>query len=201
MMAYGPSQMLDVPRPRRLKRWTKAEYNALVEKGALAGQRVYLFRGDLIEMAPQQHPHAITMMNLTPLLVHTFEGLKVRIQLPFDAPGDTTPEPDALVCTQEQGVRRPHPNTGLLVIEVADSAIDEDRDRALEYAAAGVPEYWIIDLKGGWTEVYRDPIPDKSTELGFRYGTFKLVDVEVPITPLAAPSAAVVVATLLPKPD
>jgi len=48
----------------------------------------------------------------------------------------------------------------LLVVEVADTTLRYDRDIKLpRYAAAGVPEVWIQDLKGDGLLVYRDPDP------------------------------------------
>jgi hypothetical protein len=45
-----------------------------------------------------------------------------------------------------------------LVIEVADTTLHIDRDvKAREYATAGIPEYWIVNLPERRLEVYRDP--------------------------------------------
>jgi Uma2 family endonuclease len=52
---------------------------------------------------------------------------------------------------------RSHPTSALLVIEVADSSLARDRDKAAWYAAAGIPEYWIVDLTGRVVEVYSAP--------------------------------------------
>ncbi len=46
----------------------------------------------------------------------------------------------------------------LLVVEVADTTLKYDRDVKLpRYAAAGVPDVWIMDLKENRLLVYRDP--------------------------------------------
>lgn len=46
----------------------------------------------------------------------------------------------------------------LLVIEVSDSTLRHDRDVKLgHYAAARIPEYWIVDLASNLLRVYRSP--------------------------------------------
>jgi len=46
----------------------------------------------------------------------------------------------------------------LLVIEVADSSLTEDRDvKAPLYAGCGIPEYWIVNIADRVVEVYRRP--------------------------------------------
>jgi Uma2 family endonuclease len=185
------------PPAPRLKRWTKQEYNDLVERGAFRGQHVYLFRGELIEMSPQYHPHAFAVTKLNSALLRAFgldAGFECRIQLPFDVPGETMPEPDALVCTVEQNLRIPHPNQALLVVEVSDSSLAGDREKALEYAAAGVPEYWIVDVSRRLVEVYRNPAADATTPLGFQYGRPALLEANATIEPLAKPGAVIAIA-------
>jgi Uma2 family endonuclease len=73
----------------------------------------------------------------------------VWMQSPLVLAEDTEPQPDIVVLR-----RRPVPYKGreagaedaLLVVEVADSplACDRSTKRRL-YAAAGIPEYWIVD--------------------------------------------------------
>jgi Uma2 family endonuclease len=51
-----------------------------------------------------------------------------------------------------------HPSRALLLIEVADSSLQHDRRiKGPLYAAAGVPEYWIVDVTAGTVEIHRDP--------------------------------------------
>jgi Uma2 family endonuclease len=192
---------VDQPRPPRVKRWTKREYLDLLERGAFRGMRVYLFRGDLIEMPPQLHPHAFAVMKLSAALVRAFgldAGYEFRIQLPFDTLGETMPEPDAAVCTTEQVQRRPHPQSAVLLVEVADSSLAADRDKALEYAAARVPEYWIVDVNQRHVEVYRGPVVDPTAELGFRYPPPSVVKSGESIEPLAKPGCPIAIAQLFP---
>ncbi|MBV8780130.1 MAG: Uma2 family endonuclease, partial [Phycisphaerae bacterium] len=138
---------LDNPAKPHLKRWTKAEFNEAVDRGWFVwDRRVFLFRGELIELPPMGSLHAFGISNLNDWLTETFKRPhRIRIQSPFDAPGESMPEPDGAVVTHEQMRRRPHPNQALLLIEVADSSIELDREKAFEYAAAGVPEYWIVN--------------------------------------------------------
>jgi Uma2 family endonuclease len=184
---------IDQPPPPRVKRWTKREYNEMVARGAFEGQRLYLFRGELIEMSPQYRPHAFAITELTEILLLIFgirKGFKVRIQLPFETPGESMPEPDALVCTDAQFQYHPHPKEALLVIEVADSSLALDREKAFDYAAARVPEYWIVDVNNRRIEVYRNPVADPKAPFGFRYPPPTFVDVTGSVEPLAKPGSA-----------
>ena len=65
---------------------------------------------------------------------------RLRIQVPFETPGESIPEPDCVVVTRTMA-RRPHPNHAVLIVEVSDSSVEEDREMAFDYAAALVPDY------------------------------------------------------------
>jgi Uma2 family endonuclease len=161
--------------------------------------RLYLFRGELIETASMKNPHAMSITKATKIFFGIFDPGKfdIRVQMPFDVPGNSMPEPDLLVCTIADGQRMPHPARAELVIEVAESSIDHDRDKALEYAAAGVIEYWIIDLNDRCIEVYRNPVSDRTATLGFRYPPPTIAKENEVLIPMSATHVTVKVSDLL----
>ena len=189
---------LDQPTKPHVKRWTKREYHRLVDRCAFRGERVILFRGELIEMPPMGALHAHGIANINDWL-HQIVGAeyRVRIQSPLETPGESVPEPDGAVVTHEQMSRRPHPNAAVLVIEISDSSLELDREMAFEYAAAGVPDYWIVDMQNRAVEVFRDPIADSSAPLGFRYQSREVFTENQSISPLIAPNALVSIARLV----
>jgi len=54
--------------------------------------------------------------------------------------------------------RTQHPASALLVVEVAQTSQARDRDKARDYAAVAVPEYWIVDLVARAVMVHRSPL-------------------------------------------
>jgi Uma2 family endonuclease len=54
--------------------------------------------------------------------------------------------------------RRPQAPDVLLVIEVADTSLDYDLGTKQQiYAAAGVKEYWVVDVTAERVAVFRNP--------------------------------------------
>jgi Uma2 family endonuclease len=159
-MADPIRTVTDMPevRTRPLRR---SDYAILIDQGALEeDDRVQLLEGELVEMSPQKPPHADVVEALTRRLARELpDEVRVRIQLPFAAGELSEPEPDvALVPADEP--RGQHPESALLVIEVADSSLALDLGRkARIYADAGVPRYWVIDLRGNVVHVHTDPEP------------------------------------------
>lgn len=80
----------------------------------------------------------------------------VHVQQPFAAPFESEPEPDVAVVAPGDYLDD-HPKTAWLLIEVADSSLARDRTKAKLYAAAGVTEYWIVNLVDEVVEVHREP--------------------------------------------
>jgi Uma2 family endonuclease len=190
--------LLNNPAKPHLKRWTKREYNDEVNRGAFQKQRLFLYRGELIEMPPMGSLHSFGVTNVTEWLAQNFlPHYRIRIQQPFETPGESMPEPDGAVVTPEQMRRRPHPSVALLLIEVSDSSLELDHEKALEYAAAKVPEYWIVDMRGRCVEIHREPSADSTALLGFRYAAHRVaLDGEV-IASLLRPDKPVAVASLV----
>jgi Uma2 family endonuclease len=190
--------ILNNPTKPHRKRWTKREYHAEVDRGAFRQQRIFLYRGELIEMPPMGSLHAFGITNLTEWLARAFfPQYRVRIQQPFETPGESVPEPDGAVVTREQMRRRPHPDNALLLIEVADSSLDLDREMAFEYAAAKVPEYWIVNMQERCVEIYREPVADAAAVLGFRFASHRIAQHGETIAPLMRPGESVAVASLV----
>ena len=50
------------------------------------------------------------------------------------------------------------PSSALLVVEVAQTSLARDHDKARDCAAADVSEYWIVDLLARTVIVHRGPL-------------------------------------------
>jgi Uma2 family endonuclease len=142
----------EAPRPLR-----RVEYEKLAELGAFDDERVELLDGSIIAMSPQGPAHDYAIQQLTRILVQTLsDRADVRIQSSFAAGEHSEPQPDvAVVPKGNYGTA--HPTEALLVIEVADSSLKKDRTlKARLYAERGVPEYWVVDLRGAVVEVHTE---------------------------------------------
>ena len=78
----------------------------------------------------------------------------------------------------------------LLLVEVADTSLAWDRGPKLAlYARHGVPEVWIVDLRGCTVDVCRQPGPGGYAE--------RLAIAGGNLTPMLVPTLRIDVATLL----
>jgi Uma2 family endonuclease len=179
-------------------RWTAEQYLALADDGTLGpDDRVELLEGVVVAMAPHNVPHAagVSRAHLAITRAVSDRGV-VRGQVSFVAGSHSVPEPDVMVAPGRiEDYDRAHPTSALLVIEVADSSLKQDRltKRAI-YAAAGVPEYWIVNLRDDCVEVRRGP--DAGTR---RYAATVIARRGDVIELLAFPGVRVAVDDLLPS--
>jgi Uma2 family endonuclease len=135
---------------------------ALADRGVLGpDDRVELLEGVIVSMAPQEVSHAAGVFRTHQALQRALgeRGL-VRVQLPLLAGRHSLPEPDvAVVPGAVADYDRDHPTGALLVVEVAGSSLKQDRlTKGAIYAAAGIPEYWIVNLVDDCLEVRREPV-------------------------------------------
>lgn len=176
-------------------RWTRREYDRMGEAGILAPDaRTELIDGEVIEVSPQSSYHAATVSLAQEALRHAFgDGYTVRVQLPLALGATSEPEPDlAVVPGTPRDYVEAHPAEADLVVEVADTSLDFDRNRkAVLYAQAGFADYWIINLRDRRVEVYREPH-------GTLYGTKRTLKSGEMLAPLVRPEATVAVADILP---
>lgn len=145
---------------------TVAEYHRMGEVGILTeDDRVELIEGELIATSPIGSDHAGTANTLTrALVISVGDRGVVAVRNPVQLDDLTEPQPDFAVLKPKSDDYRsgnPRPADVLLVIEIADSSLAYDRTikRAL-YARHGIPEFWIINLRGREVEVCRNPVGD-----------------------------------------
>jgi Uma2 family endonuclease len=150
------------PYIRELRRFTVAEYHSMVEKGIFkSGEPYELLDGQLVKKLTVNPPHSYTVYGLTDLLSNLLpEWLLLRIQQPVTLK-ESEPEPDLAVCIGPRSRYRathPSPTDLLLVIEVADSSLTEDRTTRMRvYAEAKIVQYWIVNLADRQVEVHTNP--------------------------------------------
>jgi Uma2 family endonuclease len=192
---------MDLTEPTPL-RWTRDDYYRLCEAEWFQGRRVQLIDGEIIEMPAQKNWHALGVTLTQDALRAAFgPDFWVRVQMSLDLSPHSVPDPDLAVVP---GSPRSHqtasnPTSALLVVEVSETTLAYDRGRkASLYAAAGIADYWIVNLVHRQLEVHRDPVPDDTQPFGFRYASRSVVDAAGQASPLAAPQASIAVADLLP---
>ena len=190
------------PSSIRTKRWTRQEYERLIELGAFRpGDRLELVGGQVMVREPQSTPHATGIRLVTQALRAAFgPGWNVEAQLPVALDEESEPEPDlAVVAGGPRDYLASHPSRPVLIVEVAFTSLEFDReDKGSLYARAHVPDYWIVNLVDRVLEVRRDPVPAAEAPFGWRYGTAQSLGLEAFISPLAAPHARIAVADLVP---
>jgi Uma2 family endonuclease len=149
------------------KRFTREEVDRLTESGFFEGHRYELIDGDLIDKMGQNPPHAHAIRLALTWLASIFKANCILVQLPIEASAAdrerSLPEPDLAVLTKDDpefDKRHPRGDELLLAIEVADTSAPFDLSRkAVMYAAAGVPEYWVLNLVRRILVVHRQPSP------------------------------------------
>lgn len=149
------SRLIEPEKTRGLRR---EQYDRLVQLGLLEDERVELLHGTLVEMSPNDPPHSSAIQALSTLLVPSLRGrAAVRVQLPLYAADESEPEPDVAVVPLGE-YRVSHPAEAHLVIEVAVSSVNKDRNvKAPLYAASSVAEYWLVNIPERVVEVFRSP--------------------------------------------
>ena len=179
-------------------RYTADEYFGLVDRGVLdPDDKVELLEGVIVTVAAQNPPHASAVALVNEVIRGAVQSRAVvRVQVPLVLGQQSVPEPDvAVVPGKLSDYYRQHPTTALLVVEVADRSLPQDRlTKTRTYAAAGIPEYWIVNLRDGCVEVCRDP--DVSTAV---YRSRRVAGRGETLSLVAFPDAAVAVSDVLPE--
>lgn len=148
--------------PAHLWRISVERYHQMIAAGLLTeNDRLELLEGFLVAQMTITPAHSFTTDQLRDeLMAIVPDPYFVKSQQPITAE-DSEPEPDVMVVAgrkRDFAQRHPGPQDVALVIEVADSSLQQDKTwKKRIYAQAGIPVYWIVNLPGRQIEVYTQP--------------------------------------------
>ena len=143
--------------------FTTHQYHLMYETGVfLPCDRLELINGEIKKMSPIGRKHATCVARLNTLFVtRLLDKAIVWSQNPIRLDDKSEPQPDLAILKRREDFYAdalPKPLDILLIIEVADSSIDYDRNvKAPLYAAAGIPEMWLFDVNKKAIEGYSLP--------------------------------------------
>jgi Uma2 family endonuclease len=174
-------------------RFTPEMFHRLGELGVLDDATRYeLIEGDIYAMPPEGPEHATVRTRLMYRILALPAGeWHLRVEAPLRLGASELAPELAVVPGRVEDYAAQHPATALLVIEIAATSPQRNRELKLGvYARAGVPECWLVNLPAGCIEVYREPAGDA-------YKSVRLYTPDEAIAPLFAPEWAAPVGELL----
>jgi len=176
-------------------KWTVEDYHRMIATGILSGRHVELLNGEIVEMAPEGESHAYSSDEAGEYLIYLLgDQAKVRQAKPITLPqSNSEPEPDIAVVQRlgrDYREHHPYPENIFWLIEYSDSSLTKDLEvKSKTYAAVGIPEYWVMNLRTMQLIVFRTP-----TDEGYQS---KETLTQGEINPLAFPNIAVSIERLL----
>ena len=160
----SPFRAVTTPEKARLR---VEDFLLLNDNGAFSNySKTELIEGEIYFMNAQHSRHARIKTQLAVELTIRLRALGSDFQPIVEAStrisDDTLPEPD-IVVTSYKGPHVVPLDTVALLIEVSDSTLDTDLGRKADlYAAAGVPEYWVVDVNENRVLMHANPRSDGS---------------------------------------
>ena len=147
-------------------KWTIDDYHQMIAAGVLVNRHVELLDGAIVEMPPEGPEHAQQSTDAADYLRALLgERVILRDAKPITLPDqDSEPEPDLAIVQPLRALyrtRHPEPDNIFWLIEYSNTSLKKDREaKAQIYAAAGIPEYWIVNLREQQPEliVMRAPV-------------------------------------------
>ncbi|MBX7211548.1 MAG: Uma2 family endonuclease [Verrucomicrobiaceae bacterium] len=168
-------------------------YHVLGDMGFIP-ETTELLEGIVIKKMPKSPLHNYIVFWLANAL-RAFAGAKllVREEKPLEVDGFSEPEPDiAVVEGDASDFLRSNPETARVVIEVSCSSLAADQSKAVLYAKAGVPEYWIVRAEERVIEI-------RSCPEGTEYRETRIVSAENEFVSKALPGFVLDWSRLFPR--
>ena len=191
-----PNTPTDAPRKRL---FTRKEYHTMGKAGVFEHkERVELMEGEIISMSPVGSRHSACILLMTELFYESGRltgRAHIHSQNPVVVSDTSEPEPDLMLLTYREdryASEKPRPQDILLLVEVADTSLDYDRNVKLpRYAQAGIPEVWIANLRDDRIEAHTEPTPQ-----GYR--STRIYTLGDTISPTAFPDFQIAVSDIIP---
>jgi Uma2 family endonuclease len=145
------------------RKFTVKQYHQMAEAGILTeDDRVELIRGEIVEMTPIGRRHAACVDRLNEMFIlRLAQATIVRVQNPVELDDNSEPQPDLVLLRRRADfyeAGHPQAEDILLLVEVADTTVETDRDvKIFLYANSGIAEVWLVDINAQCLEVYRQP--------------------------------------------
>jgi len=155
------------------ERWrvTAERYEQMIETGVLTpDDKVELLDGEVVPMSPMgawQMRRTFWVREALNRVLGPSWAVAQGFALTTER--DSRPEPDVAVLSRAALRSGGVLHTAALVVEISDTTLTRDRLKSPIYAAAKVPEYWIVNRVNDVVEVLTEPAPDASTTTGFDY--------------------------------
>lgn len=171
-------------------KWTVHDYHRMIDAGILDDRSVELLNGEIVEMSPEGIPHANGITKAANYLRKRLEErAEIREGKPITLSDRSEPEPDIAIVEpleDEYDDHHPYPANVFWLIEFSNSSLEKDLEiKRKTYAAEGIQEYWVVNLRQMKLIIFRLPddgdYQEKSTrEEGIIYpAAFPDVPIEV----------------------
>ena len=184
----------------RHRRFTVDEYEQLVKSGILTeNDKCELIHGIISDKMVIGDSHSACVGRILRFFGQFAEArYLVRIQDPIRL-ADSVPEPDCVLANYRDDFYasgKPRPKDILLVVEVAESSLNQDRMIKMPlYASAGISEYWIANIVDSCIEVHRLPQPSG------QYAEMRIYKRGESLSPLELPHITLAVNDILGPPQ
>ncbi len=169
------------------------QYLRMIDAGILDDEKVELIGGVITPMAPAGTDHVGSLYALTDRFAKVLDRFVLAIQGTIAIAEGNVFDPDlALLRRKPEGYHKSHARAEdiALIVEAAASSYKKDRHVKLPiYAAAGIAEYWIVDLERRTLTVFRDPD-------GAAYRSEQTIAGDQTVSPMACPDLSIRIADI-----
>jgi len=185
-----------------LYRLSVAQYDAMVEAGIIdEDDNVELLEGILVQKMGKNAAHSYIAGKMLRLFLVMLPETFTFISEQPAITNESEPEPDGFIVRgvfENFKARHPMLSEIALVIEVADSTVRKDRKlKGRIYARAGIPVFWIVNVKGRAIEVYTMPVTQEGISYYDQHKVYR-DGASVPLVLDGNEAAQIAVADVLP---